>query len=134
MDLDLSRGVASSTHLIMPDDTNPLGSLFGGRAVEWMDIAAGLAAIRLCAHHCVTASIERLDFRVPVRWGQVAVVEAQVIGVGRTSMQVQVNMYREDPRTGQRELCTRGLFHMVALDDKGKPTPVLSAPAEGERV
>lgn len=126
MELDLSKGRASASHLVLPIDTNPLGALFGGRAVQWMDIAAGLAAIRLSGKTAVTASIERLDFKVPVKWGDIAVVEAQVVAVGRTSMTVEVRMYREEAATGDRQLCTSGLFHMVALDPEGRPTPVLS--------
>jgi acyl-CoA hydrolase len=125
MDLDLSKGKASASHLVLPIDTNPLGALFGGRAVQWMDIAAGLAAIRLSGKTAVTASIERLDFKVPVKWGDIAVVEAEVVSVGRTSMAVEVRMYREEAATGNRQLCTSGLFHMVALDEKGRPAPVL---------
>lgn len=124
MKIDLSRGRAVASHLVLPTDTNPLGALFGGRAAQWMDIAAGLAAIRLSGHSAVTASIERLDFHVPIRWGEIAVVEAEVVSVGRTSMTVQVNMFREEPPTGERQLCTRGLFHMVALGADGLPTPV----------
>lgn len=122
--MDLNKGHASAVHLVLPNDTNPIGSLFGGRAVEWMDIAAGLAGMRLSRHYVVTASIERLDFHVPIRWGEIAVVEAQVIRVGRTSMAIQVDMFREDPVTGGRELCTSGLFNMVSLAKDGKPIPV----------
>jgi acyl-CoA hydrolase len=122
--MDLTPGRSESSHLVMPNDTNPLGTLFGGRAVEWMDIAAGLAAMRLSHKHAVTASIERLDFHVPIRLGNIALVEAQVVSVGRTSVVVRVDMFRDDPKEGTRELCTSGLFHMVALDDQRKPTPV----------
>jgi acyl-CoA hydrolase len=122
--MDLTPGRSEASHLVMPNDTNPLGALFGGRAVEWMDIAAGLAAIRLSHKHAVTASIERLDFHVPIQLGNIALVEAQVESVGRTSLVVRVDMYRDDPKVGTRELCTSGLFHMVALDDNRKPAPV----------
>jgi acyl-CoA hydrolase len=124
--MDLSAGRSEASHLVMPNDTNPIGSLFGGRAVEWMDIAAGLAGMRLSKHYVVTASIERLDFHVAIRWGQVAVVQAQVISVGRTSMVIRVDMFREDPVTGERELCTGGLFNMVAIDPEGKPVPIFT--------
>jgi acyl-CoA hydrolase len=133
MGLDLSKGKAAASHLVLPTDTNPLGALFGGRAVQWMDIAAGLAAIRLSGHAAVTASIERLDFHVPVHWGDIAVVEAEVVQVGRTSMTVEVKMYREEPSTGKRTLCTRGLFHMVALGPNGKPTAVSRPGKTGSR-
>lgn len=122
--MDLSKGTANAVHLVMPNDTNPLGSLFGGRAVEWMDLAAGLACMRLCGRPSVTASIERLDFHVPILQGEVALVEARVVSVGRTSMHVRVEVVREQPGTGERTLCTGGTFHMVALGAGGKPAPV----------
>jgi acyl-CoA hydrolase len=83
-----------------------------------------LAGIRLSKKTVVTASIERLSFKVPIRWGEIAVVQAEVVSVGRTSLQIQVQMFREDPAAGTRQLCTSGLFHMVALDKDGNPTPV----------
>lgn len=125
--MDLTPGRSEASHLVMPNDTNPLGTLFGGRAVEWMDIAAGLAAIRLSHKHAVTASIERLDFHVPIQLGDIALVQAQVTSVGRTSLVVKVDMFRDDPRAGSRQLCTSGLFHMVALDDQRKPAPVFGS-------
>ena len=122
--MDLSRGMATTSHHILPDDTNHVGALFGGRAISWMDLAAGLASMRLCRRTTVTASIERVDFRVPIWGGEVAFVEAKVESVGRTSMRVRVDMYRENLQTGDRALCTSGIFHMVAIDEKGHPTPV----------
>jgi len=122
--MDLSKGVANSIHLVMPNDTNPKGTLFGGKGLEWMDIAAGMAAARLGRQTVVTASIERVDFKVPIQWGEMAVVEAQVESVGRTSMKVRVDMYRENAITSARQLCTTGVFTMVAIDETGRPTPV----------
>jgi len=131
--MNLSRGVANTSHHILPDDTNHVGALFGGRAVAWMDLAAGLASMRLCRCSTVTASIEKVDFRVPIWGGDVAVVDARVESVGRTSMQVRVDMYRESLQTGERSLCTSGVFHMVALDEKGHPTPVKDTAQEVPR-
>ena len=122
--MDISRGVASNSHHILPDDTNHVGALFGGRAIAWMDLAAGLASMRLCRQTTVTASIEKVDFKVPIWGGEVAVVEARVDSVGRTSMSVKVDMYRESLQTGEKALCTSGVFHMVAIDEKGRPTAV----------
>jgi len=122
--MDLSKGRATAVHLVMPNDTNPQGNLFGGKGLEWMDIAAGLAAMRLSRNTVATASIERVDFKVPIHRGEMAVVEARVAMVGRTSMKVRVQMYRESPLTGERQLCTEGVFNMVALNADGKPTPV----------
>ena len=122
--MDLRKGTASTLHHVLPNDTNHVGALFGGRAIAWMDLAAGLAAMRLCRHSTVTASIEKVDFQVPIWGGEVAAVEAHVISVGRTSMKVKVDMYRESPETGERMLCTSGVFHMVAIDEAHKPTAV----------
>jgi acyl-CoA hydrolase len=122
--MDLSKGTATAVHLVMPNDTNPQGNLFGGKGLEWMDIAAGLAAMRLSRRTVATASIERVDFKVPIHRGEMAVVKARVAMVGRTSMKVRVDMFRENPKSGDRQLCTEGIFNMVALDENGKPTPV----------
>ena len=122
--LDLKEGRASTIHLVMPNETNPLGTLFGGKALEWMDLAAGFASMRLSGRTTVTASIERVDFKVPVSVGQIVLVDASVRSVGRSSIEVRVDLQVEDLATGKRELCTTGLFHMVALDENGEPTPV----------
>ncbi len=127
--MDLSRGVAATVHHVLPPDTNHLGALFGGVAVAWMDLTAGLASMRLCKHTTVTAAIERVDFQIPIWGGDVAVVEARVVSVGRTSMRVKVDMYRENLQTEEKTLCTSGIFHMVALDENRKVTPVF--PEEG---
>lgn len=128
--MDLRRGVASTIHHVLPTDTNHIGALFGGTAIAWMDLAAGLAATRLSRCTVVTASIEKVDFQVPIWGGEIAVVEAQVISVGRTSMSVRVDMLRENPQTGEQTLCTSGIFHMVALDEEHRPTPVFADPPQ----
>jgi len=76
----------------------------------------------------VTASIDRTDFLVPVYEGELAEVTARVVKTGRTSMMVEVELDAENMLTGERRLCTRGQFNMVALDHNGKPTPVPPLP------
>lgn len=112
--------------MVFPDHTNHLGTLFGGQALAWMDKAAFIAASRYARKTVVTARSERVDFRIPVRQGQLVEVIARVVAVGRSSMQVQVELFAEDPASALRELCTTGHFVMIALDEAGKPATIPS--------
>jgi acyl-CoA hydrolase len=89
-----------------------------------MDKAAGYAAMRHARSIVVTAAIDRIEFAVSVRVGDLIELIAEVESVGRTSMKVKVEAFREDPIGQGRELCTRGQFAMVAIDQNGRPTPV----------
>lgn len=111
--------------IVLPDQTNGFGTMFGGDVMALMDKAAAVAALRFCRQPVVTASSERIDFRTPI--GQSEIVEAfsRVIFVGRTSMVVRVRIYAEHPLRGERRLCTTGYFSMVAVRrDDIVPTPV----------
>lgn len=114
--------------IVFPDHTNHLGTLFGGQALAWMDKAAFIAASRYARRTVVTARSEQIDFHVPVKQGQLAELVATVVQVGRSSMQVEVELFAEDVLSGGRELCTRGRFTMIALDASGAPTPVPALP------
>jgi acyl-CoA hydrolase len=115
--------------IVFPDDTNHLGTLFGGRALAWMDKAAFIAATRYARRTVVTARSEQVDFHVPVRQGQLVELVARIVDVGRSSMQVEVELHTEDAQAGTRHLCTRGRFVMIALGANGKPAPVMSLDA-----
>ena len=112
--------------MVFPNQTNHYGTLFGGDALRLMDMAAFVTASRHARRPVVTASSERIDFRVPVRQGQLAEVVGRVIGTGRSSVTVEVELWAEDLLTGQRELCTKGSFVLVAVDEHGRPTPIVS--------
>ena len=109
---------------VFPTDTNPQGTLFGGQLVAWMDKAAGIAAMRQARRTVVTAAIENISFKVPILVGDLVELKALVVSVGRTSMVVEVEVFREGPFGTDRELCTVGRFTMVALDEDRRPTPV----------
>jgi len=115
---------ARMMQMVFPDDTNHMGTLFGGRALAWMDMAAFMVASRYSRRTVVTANSDRIDFQAPVKQGALVELIARVHKVGRSSMQVAVEMYSEDLLSGERQLATRGLFTMVALGPDGKPTPV----------
>jgi acyl-CoA hydrolase len=112
--------------MVFPNQANHYGTLFGGDALRLMDMAAFVTASRHARRPVVTASSERIDFRVPVRQGQLAEVVGRVIGTGRSSVTVEVELWAEDLLTGQRELCTKGSFVLVAVDEHGRPTPIVS--------
>ena len=112
--------------IVFPDHANHLGTLFGGQALAWMDKAAFVAATRYARRTVVTARSEQVDFHVPVRQGQLVELVARIGEVGRSSMQVEVELHTEDPHAGTRHLCTRGRFVMIALDANGKPAPIAS--------
>ncbi|GAB6875408.1 acyl-CoA thioesterase [Thermaerobacter litoralis] len=118
------------TELVLPNDANPLGNILGGKVMHLMDIAGALAAARHSRRICVTASVDRIDFLHPIRVGEAILLEAQVTDAGRTSMEVRVNVYSENLRTGQRRHTATAFFTFVALDDSGRPAPVPAVIAE----
>ena len=124
---------ARMLEMVFPDHTNHLGTLFGGQALAWMDKAAFIAASRYARRTVVTARSERIDFHVPVKQGQLAELIATVCHVGRSSMQVEVELFAEDLLSGARELCTRGSFVMIALDAAGAPVAVPPLDAATDR-
>jgi len=110
--------------LVMPNHTNHHGTLFGGHALGLMDHAGWVAATRCARRTMVTVASDRVEFKVPVRAGQLVELVARVTRVGRTSVTVAVDMYAEDVATGDRRLATSGNFVFVAIDDAGRPTPI----------
>jgi acyl-CoA hydrolase len=119
-----SESAVETTHLILPPDTNQHGTAFGGRIMQWMDVAAGIAAARHCRGEVVTAAVDELVFRSPIRLGDVVVVKACVNDASRTSLEVGVKVEREEVASGRREHCLAGYFTMVHVDGDGHPLPV----------
>ena len=115
--------------MVFPDHTNHLGTLFGGQALAWMDKAAFIAASRYARRTVVTARSEQVDFRLPIRQGQLVETVARVVSVGRSSMRVDVELVAEDLLSGERRQCTRGEFVMIALDQDGRPVAAPPLPA-----
>jgi len=114
--------------IVFPNHTNHLGTLFGGQAMAWMDKAAFLAAARYSRRTVVTAHSDQVDFKLPIRIGEMVETVGRVVEVGRSSMTVQVELIAEDLHSGERKLCTRGHFVMVALDAEGRPAAVPALP------
>jgi acyl-CoA hydrolase len=116
--------VERRTQLVFPQDANILGTLFGGKAVAMMDEVGAIVAMRACRKAVVTASIDRLDFKEPIRIGEFVEVIARIVKVGRTSLTAQVELWAEEPASGRRRLSTTGSFVFVAVDEHGTPTPI----------
>jgi acyl-CoA hydrolase len=112
---------ARSLEVVFPGDTNHLGTLFGGTLMAWMDRTAYFAASRRARGTVVTRKVDELEFRVPIHVGDFVELVATVEAEGRTSMRVVVEVHREDPADGTRELCTTGHFVMVCVNDDGMP-------------
>jgi acyl-CoA hydrolase len=110
--------------LVLPNDTNTLGNLMGGRLLHFMDVCAAIAAKRHSNRTCVTASVDSVDFRSAVRLGEVVVLEATVNRAFTTSMEVGIDVWAEDTATGERRRCNRAFYTFVAVDQSGRPIPV----------
>ena len=111
--------------IVMPSHVNGTGSmLFGGMVMQWIDVCAGVAAMRHARGAVVTASIDRLDFLNPIRVGDIVILEAQVNFAARTSMEVGCRVETEDPATRARRYTTKAYLTFVAIDADGKPRPV----------
>lgn len=121
---DEERHEARLIELISPDLTNHYGTLFGGHALGLMDKAGYIAATRCSRKQMVTVASDRVEFKVPVRAGQLVELIARVERVGRTSVSVGVDMWVEDLLSGERQLATTGSFVFVAIDEHGRATPV----------
>jgi acyl-CoA hydrolase len=112
------------TELVLPGDTNALGTIFGGKVMQWIDIAASVAGMRHSGGNVVTASIDALTFLTPIQLGEIVRLRAQVNYVGKTSMEIGVRVEAENPRNGSWRYTTKAYLTFVAIDADGKPRPI----------
>lgn len=120
---------------VLPNDANPLGNMLGGRVMHFIDIAGALAAHRHSNSHVVTASVDYLDFRFPIRVGEFLVLKASVNRVFHTSMEVGVKVFSENVLTGERKHTSTAYLTYVAIDQNRLPriVPPLILETEGDR-
>jgi acyl-CoA hydrolase len=124
------------TQIVMPEHTNGMaGVMFGGVMMQWIDVCAGVAAMRQAGGSVVTASIDRLDFLHPVHVGEVVILQAQVNYVSRTSMEVGCRVETEDMQSRSRRYTTKAYLTFVAVDGTGKPRqlPPLTLVSDDDR-
>jgi acyl-CoA hydrolase len=117
--------------IVMPAHTNGAGGImFGGVVMQWIDVCAGVAAMRHAGGQVVTASIDRLDFLCPIHLGDVVILQAQVNYAARTSIEVGCRVETEDPTSGRRRYTTKAYLTFVAVDEAMKPRAVPPVLAE----
>lgn len=112
------------TELVLPNDTNLLGNLLGGRLMHWVDIAGAMVATRHSNKTVATVALDSLDFRHPVRMGELVILKAKMTWAGRTSMEVAINVYAENMKTGNVILTNKAYLTFVALGTDCKPSAV----------
>ncbi len=107
--------------LVLPNDTNQLGNLLGGRLMHWIDIAAAMAASRHSNHVCVTAAVDEISFFHPIKLGELVILKSSVNRVFNTSMEVGVKIFSENPLTGEKKHSNSAYLTFVSIDQNGKP-------------
>jgi acyl-CoA hydrolase len=116
--------------IVLPNDTNTFGNLMGGRLMYWMDIAAGMAAVKHCSAPSVTASVDNLSFKNPIKLGNIVHIEAKVTRAFTTSMEIFLKVWGEDSIHQYKYESNEAYFTFVALDPNGKARKVPELIAE----
>ena len=106
---------------VFPGETNHYDTLFGGVALQWMDEVAFIAATRYSREKVVTITSDKVNFKTPIPTGSLVELDAQIVRVGVSSIEVKVSVYKEDMYSDQRELALSGSFVMVAIGEDRKP-------------
>jgi acyl-CoA hydrolase len=124
--LNFPKGTVGYTHVemtqvVMPQNTNIHGTVFGGQVISWIDICSGVSAQRHCRTNVVTASFDEVHFVTPIKHGYVVILESQVNAVFSSSMEIGATVTAEDPRTGERKVAVKAFSTFVSLDDNGNP-------------
>jgi acyl-CoA hydrolase len=128
--VDDSRAVLTTP--VLPADTNAYGNIFGGALVALIDKVASITAFRHARRNVVTASIDALDFHEPVRLGDILTLRSWLNYVGRSSMEIEVDVTTEDKLSGASHRACSAFLTFVAVDETGRPTPVPRLRLQGE--
>ncbi|MCE2685726.1 MAG: acyl-CoA thioesterase [Cryomorphaceae bacterium] len=131
-----SETLAITTKIVLPNDTNTLGNLFGGQLLAWMDVIASVSAHRHSKRVVVTASVNNVSFQKPINHASIVTIEAKVSRAFNSSMEVFLDVFVEDAVTGQREKCNEAIYTFVAVDQNGNPiqVPALIPETEEEKM
>jgi acyl-CoA hydrolase len=121
-----------STEIVLPNDTNTIGNLMGGRLLHWMDITAAISAHRHCKRVVVTASVNNVSFNMPIKLADIVTLEAKVSRAFSTSMEVFIDVYVENHNTGKKTKCNEAIYTFVAVDQLGNPISVPELIPESE--
>ena len=110
--------------LVLPNDTNVLGNILGGRVMHYMDICAAMSAYKHARSPVVTASVDRLNFLAPAKMGDILILKSSVNYTGNTSMEVGVRIESENTISGEINHTASAYLTFVSLDDERKPKQV----------
>lgn len=119
-----AQSLTVNTEMVLPNDTNHVGNLFGGKLLQWMDITAAICAQRHCKRVVVTAAINHVSFDNPIKQNSVVTLEAKVSRAFTSSMEVYMDVFVEDAVTGNKTKCNEAIFTFVAIDQNGAPLHV----------
>jgi acyl-CoA hydrolase len=114
----------SMTELVLPNDTNTLNNLMGGRLMHWMDIVSAISAQKHCNRIVVTASVDNISFREPIRLGDVVTLKAKVTRAFSSSVEVRIDVWAENIPSGTISESNSAYFTFVAVDQSGRPIDV----------
>ena len=118
------ESLVTMTELVLPNDTNTLNNLMGGRLMHWMDIVSAIAAQKHSNRIVVTASADNISFGQPILLGNVVTLRAQVTRSFNSSMEVHVMVSAEDIPSGKKVESNQAFFTFVAVDQSGRPIDV----------
>jgi acyl-CoA hydrolase len=122
----------SMTELVLPNDTNTLNNLMGGRLMHWMDVVSAIAAQKHSNRIVVTASVDNISFRHPIQLGNVVTLKAKVTRAFNSSMEVRIDVDAEDIPSGRKMESNSAYFTFVAVDQAGRPIDVPEVEPETE--
>ncbi len=127
--------LAITTEIVLPNDTNVLGNLMGGRLLHWLDITSAIAAHRHCDRVVVTASVNNVSFNQPIKLGDIVTLQAKVSRAFTSSMEVCIDVWVEDNMRGKKTKCNEAIYTFVAVDQMGNPinVPPLIPESEEEK-
>jgi acyl-CoA hydrolase len=120
----ICESAVETREMVIPTDTNLLGNLLGGRLMHLADIAGAMVASRHSSGMVATVCIDRVDFNLPIKLGELILLKARLTWVGRTSMEVLVEVFSENYMTSEIKRTNKAYFTFVALDENGRPRPV----------
>ena len=120
------------TEIVLPNDTNNLNNLMGGRLLHWMDITAAITANRHSQRTCVTASVNNVSFENPIPRGSIVTLEANISRAFSSSMEIFIDVWTEDTLSGIKTKCNEAIYTFVAVDAMGKPAKVPEVKPENE--
>ena len=126
------ESLAVNTEIVLPNDTNTLGNLMGGRLLHWMDIIAAISASRHSQRIVVTASVNNVSFSQPIKLGAIVTLQAKVSRSFNSSMEVFIDVWIEDTYNGKKQKCNEAIYTFVAVDQMGNPIHVPELIPESE--